>query len=105
MKKIVGFAIILLMCIACREMKTEIIQEKPPQDWITLFNGSSFDHWRGYLSDEMYQEWTIEDSLHARLQVGALRGVGRGVQPAARSSDGSNWRSSERRIRADHRRR
>ncbi len=65
MKKIVGFAIILLICIAFREMKTEVIQEKPSQDWITLFNGSSFDHWRGYLSEEMYPEWTIVDGAMA----------------------------------------
>jgi len=64
-KKIVGFAIVILICIACREMKTVVIQEKPSQDWITLFNGSSFDHWRGYLSEEMYPEWTIEDGAMA----------------------------------------
>jgi len=61
MKKIVGLIIVLSACIACREMKNENIQEKPGQDWITLFDGSSFDHWRGYLNEEMYPEWVIED--------------------------------------------
>ena len=42
-------------------MKNDVLQEKPSQGWITLFDGSSFDHWRGYLSEEMYPEWTIED--------------------------------------------
>lgn len=31
-------------------------------NWTVLFDGSSFEHWRGYLSENMYSEWTIEDS-------------------------------------------
>jgi len=65
MKKLVGLMIVLSTCIGCREMKNENIQEKPGQDWITLFDGSSFDHWRGYLNEEMYLEWVIEDGAMA----------------------------------------
>ena len=34
-------------------------------DWEWLFDGASMEHWRGYLSDEMYPEWTIEDGAMA----------------------------------------
>ena len=30
-------------------------------DWTILFDGSSLDNWRGYLSEDIYPEWTIED--------------------------------------------
>ena len=40
-------------------MNNEVIQ--PVSEWITLFDGTSFDNWRGYLTEEMYSEWTIED--------------------------------------------
>lgn len=32
-------------------------------EWISLFDGTSFGSWRGYLSEEMYPNWTIEDSI------------------------------------------
>lgn len=32
---------------------------KTNDDWLILFDGSSFDHWRGYLSDNMFSEWNI----------------------------------------------
>jgi hypothetical protein len=30
-------------------------------DWIVLFDGTNFDNWRGYLKDDIYSEWSIED--------------------------------------------
>lgn len=30
-------------------------------EWIILFDGTSFDSWRGYLSEDMFSEWTIVD--------------------------------------------
>jgi hypothetical protein len=64
-KKVAGLIILLVIGLACKEMKNEVIQEKAAQDWITLFNGSSFDHWRGYLNDNMYSEWVIQDGVMA----------------------------------------
>lgn len=32
-------------------------------EWINLFNGSSLNQWRGYLMDDMPNEWTIQDSV------------------------------------------
>ena len=40
-------------------MKTD--ENKPASEWVSLFDGTSYDNWRGYLSDNMYPEWTIED--------------------------------------------
>lgn len=36
--------------------------ETPKEEWITLFDGTNFDAWRGYLSDSMPSEWSIEDN-------------------------------------------
>lgn len=35
--------------------------EETKSDWVYLFDGTNFDSWRGYLADNMYPEWTIED--------------------------------------------
>ena len=38
------------------------ISSENNNDWTILFDGASFDHWRGYLSDEIFPEWSIVDS-------------------------------------------
>ncbi|MCK5402191.1 MAG: DUF1080 domain-containing protein [Flavobacteriaceae bacterium] len=46
------------------ETNTEVVEEMEVtknSEWIVLFDGTSFDKWRGYLTDEMYSEWTIEE--------------------------------------------
>ena len=40
-----------------KEVEVETIQKN---DWVMLFDGSSFDNWRGYGSESMHPEWTIE---------------------------------------------
>ena len=35
------------------------LQNQADQNWEILFDGTSFDHFRGYLSDEMFPEWSI----------------------------------------------
>jgi len=32
----------------------------PDKEWIVLFDGKSMDQWRGYGSETMHEEWTIE---------------------------------------------
>ena len=44
-------------------LKEEISNNK--SKWITLFDGSSFNNWRGYLTEEIHPEWTIEDGVMA----------------------------------------
>ena len=35
-------------------------------DWVTLFDGSGFDHWRGYKQDAMPEGWVIDgDAMYA----------------------------------------
>ncbi len=41
------------------ETETKEIEMAP--EWVYLFDGTSYDNWRGYLDDKMYPEWTIED--------------------------------------------
>ena len=64
--------IVLLMAItlfACKndkdqakkEMEKEVeVETTKENDWVMLFDGSSFDNWRGYGSETMHPEWTIE---------------------------------------------
>ena len=69
MKKIVIIVSVALMMLACKKEKSkevltpkkEITQKEESQQWIILFDGSSFENWRGYLVEDMYPEWSIED--------------------------------------------
>ena len=53
----------------------------PQEEWITLFDGKSFDGWRGYNRADMPAAWTIED--------GAIKinGSGRGEAGAKDGGD------------------
>lgn len=44
---------------------SEKMTKEMNSDWITLFDGTSFDNWRGYLSEGMHDNWTIEDGAMA----------------------------------------
>ena len=71
MKKIGLITVILTITMACNETKKEtqntteeVVAEKietPVSEWITLFDGTNFDQWKGYGIDEMHPEWTIEN--------------------------------------------
>jgi hypothetical protein len=54
---------------------------QPQEEWITLFDGTSFDGWRGYNRTDMPTAWTIED--------GAIKinGSGRGEAGAEDGGD------------------
>ncbi len=70
MKKVIFVVCSLLILVACKKGETttatneteentnEIVQKEA--EWIALFDGSSFDNWRGYLTDSIHKEWTIE---------------------------------------------
>jgi hypothetical protein len=63
----------LCFMVACnpaekKQKETKTIQQvvtseelKSNNDWTILFDGSSLDNWRGYLSEDIYPEWTIQD--------------------------------------------
>jgi hypothetical protein len=69
MKKLIILIIGVIAATGCKEIakeqkKTDLRDEvvvKTESEWITLFDGTSFENWRGYLTDEMYSEWSIED--------------------------------------------
>ena len=74
MKKSAIVLLALMTLIACKDqkLKTKVTDNKTvsqtQQDngsWETLFDGTSFDNWRGYNSDSMYPEWAIEDGAMA----------------------------------------
>ncbi|MDA0684000.1 MAG: DUF1080 domain-containing protein [Bacteroidetes bacterium] len=42
-------------------------------DWITLFDGSGFDHWRGYKQDAMPEGWVIDgDAMYASTPAAGM---------------------------------
>ena len=71
MKNIILLVILAMTFTACKQEKKvsynseqlamNTIENQPESDWIYLFDGTNFDKWRGYLSEGMYPEWTIED--------------------------------------------
>ncbi len=75
MRKIIIAILSILTLSACKTYKTNDSMTKPVErteeiietanHWITLFDGTTFDDWRGYLKDTMPAEWTIEDGTMA----------------------------------------
>ncbi len=78
MKKILLFAFTAVIMFSCKEKTkeeslnmdenmetTEVEKADENSEWIVLFDGTSFDNWRGYLSETMYDNWTIEDGAMA----------------------------------------
>ena len=76
MKKFLIFSLGLLLVVSCKETSkakeniskkedVEVTKKEVENDWEILFDGTSLDQWRGYLSDEMYPEWTIENGAMA----------------------------------------
>ena len=44
-----------------KQQITSSIQSENNDDWTILFDGSNLDNWRGYLYENIYPEWTIQD--------------------------------------------
>ncbi len=74
MKSIISTLLVLLIIVSCKQEKSntsinkdevKVLDKKITDEWITLFDGSSLDSWRGYLSDSLYSEWSIEDGAMA----------------------------------------
>ncbi|MCB0456975.1 MAG: DUF1080 domain-containing protein [Flavobacteriaceae bacterium] len=75
MKKSILLTAIVLLSVSCKEKAkeeveeteamTETTTEENQDEWITLFDGTSMENWRGYLMEEMPAEWSIEDGAMA----------------------------------------
>jgi len=68
MRKIVYGVLALTVLMSCKtkEVKKEVSNEVAvevnsiSEKWITLFDGSNYDSWKGYLQDGVYDEWSID---------------------------------------------
>lgn len=71
MKKLATLFLVAITLIACKENtqtnqesmvteNTSTVQSTSDSEWEVLFDGSNFDQWRGYGTDEMYVEWSID---------------------------------------------
>ena len=76
MKKIILTVCFTASLMACKKEKTTEVATGDVNDttevaatavdeWEILFDGTSYDKWRGYRADSMYTEWTIEDKAMA----------------------------------------
>src|SRR5690554_3734383 len=92
MRKIILFTSIIISAMifsSCTNTKkqadettnTDAMEEATNDEWITLFDGKSFDGWRGYNRTDVPTAWTIED--------GAIKinGSGRGEAGAKDGGD------------------
>ena len=70
MKSFIYLLVALVMIVSCKQKKenpvveektVEVVEKHSTEEWITLFDGTSYDNWRGYLAEGMYPEWTIEE--------------------------------------------
>ncbi len=72
MKKSIYILFSLLLVIGCKEKKQEIeetqisdqtleLTKGVENEWIVLFDGTSFNHWHEYLSEDVSEAWKIED--------------------------------------------
>lgn len=78
MKKLIILSAVLAI-FSCKnettETKTEAVKEEAKvvtgkmeettSEWVTLFDGTSMDQWRGYGSEAMHSEWAIVDGAMA----------------------------------------
>jgi len=74
MKSLIQSLFVLLILVSCKVNKNnttiekqedKVIDKNLEEEWITLFDGASLDNWRGYLADNIYSEWAIEDGTLA----------------------------------------
>jgi len=74
MKHLVAIVLIAGFLVNCKEtpkandtsdVDLVEVEKVEASDWTVLFDGSSLEHWRGYLKEDMHAEWTIEDGAMA----------------------------------------
>ena len=68
MHRIPVICLALLFTLGCKDEKKEKAEMSSDEtavpaesEWISLFNGTSFDQWKGYLTDSVPSTWKIED--------------------------------------------
>ncbi len=58
--KLIHFALLPFLLISCQKSEPETA---PASEWITLFNGNTFEGWKGYNIDGIPPKWGIEDGI------------------------------------------
>lgn len=48
--------------------------EKDSSEWISLFDGTSFENWRGYLQEDMPRGWIIEENAMLFMPTQGVNG-------------------------------
>lgn len=73
MKKLLLLICITILGLSCKEKTEKTTEEKTglseemgsdnmeQEEWTVLFDGTSFDGWKGYLRDEVPDAWKVED--------------------------------------------
>lgn len=74
MKKLMLTLLVIVVSFACKNDKKEVTtsinnkaaissesEKNIDNEWTVLFDGTSMEHWRGYLADSIHKEWKIED--------------------------------------------
>jgi hypothetical protein len=70
MKNLITLLILVTSFFACKQsakkeensITAAEVKQEIKSDWVVLFDGTSLDKWRGYLTDTIFPEWTIEDN-------------------------------------------
>lgn len=75
MKKISLLFVLVIMITSCNQTKQKkeelpidnevTSEEQKENEWTVLFDGSSLEHWSGYLTDSVPSEWSIEGNTLA----------------------------------------
>ncbi|WP_299553997.1 DUF1080 domain-containing protein [Seonamhaeicola sp.] len=65
MRTLLYILLTIVAFLSCKQKENKTdelkVQEPPQTAWKVLFDGTSFDNWRGYLKDDMPSAWSIED--------------------------------------------
>jgi len=72
MKHIIAIVVLAGLLVNCKDApkvtettEVEVVKTEEVSKWTMLFDGSSLEHWRGYLDEEMHDEWSIENGAMA----------------------------------------
>lgn len=62
MKSLTIYTLLILLIMPACNQKSDP-QTNPTSEWITLFDGESFDGWKGYNSESIPEKWEIQDGM------------------------------------------
>lgn len=70
MKNIIYLVLASVLIISCKKKEEKLVENQVEEkvevkvevaaEWISLFDGSNFDNWKGYAHDGMHSEWSID---------------------------------------------